>query len=74
MMVIRRTVGQAIYIDDDIRIVITEIEPGGRVHIGIDAPTSISVHRQEIYRRIQQENCSASKGDVMQWLKAMADE
>jgi len=73
MIVLRRTVGQAIHIGDDIRIVVTETEPNGRVHLGIEAPTSISVHRLEIYERIQTENRSAANGDVMDWLKGVTN-
>ena len=73
MIVLRRTVGQAIHIGDDIRIVVTETEPNGRVHLGIEAPVSISVHRLEIYERIQAENRSAADGDVMNWLKGVSD-
>ena len=73
MIVLRRTVGQAIHIGDDIRIVVTETEANGRVHLGIEAPASISVHRLEIYERIQAENRSAAAGDVMDWLKGVSN-
>ena len=73
MIVLRRTVGQAIHIGDDIRIVVTETEPNGRVHLGIEAPNSISVHRLEIYERIQAENAAAANGDVMGWLKGVSN-
>lgn len=73
MMVLRRTVGQAIRIGDDIRIVVTEREAGGRVHLGIEAPATISIHRLEVYERIQTENCSAANGNTMEWLREVAN-
>lgn len=74
MIVLRRTMGQAIHIGDDIRIVVTETEPNGRVHLGIEAPASVSIHRLEIYERIQAENSAAANGDVMAWLKGVSNE
>jgi carbon storage regulator len=69
MMVIRRKVGEAIRIADDIRIVIHEIKHGHVVRFGIQAPDNIAVHRLEVYEQIQQENKAAIAGDVLAWLK-----
>jgi carbon storage regulator len=74
MIVLRRKLGQAIHVGDDIRIVVTKTEPNGRVHLGIEAPASVSIHRLEIYERIQAENCSAANGNVMDWLKEISNE
>lgn len=74
MIVLRRTLGQAIHIGDDIRLVVTKTESNGRVHLGIEAPTAISIHRLEVYERIQSENCAAANGNVMDWLKEVSDE
>ena len=74
MIVLRRTLGQAIHIGDNIRIVVTETEINGRVHLGIEAPTTISIHRLEIYEKIQAENCSAANGNVMDWLKEISND
>lgn len=74
MMVLRRTLGQAIHIGDDIRIVVTESESNGRVHLGIEAPEHITIHRLEIYEKIQEENCAAANGNVMDWLKEISNE
>ena len=73
MIVLRRTLNQAIHIGDDIRIVVTKTEPNGRVHLGIEAPASISIHRLEVYEKIQAENCSAINGNVMDWLKGVSN-
>ena len=74
MIVLRRTLNQAIHIGDDIRIVVIKTEPSGRVHLGIEAPASISIHRLEVYEKIQAENCSATNGNVMDWLKGVSNE
>ena len=50
MLVLTRKVGQEIIIGDKIRITVTQVK-GDRVRIGIDAPTDVSVDRQEIHER-----------------------
>ena len=52
MLVLSRRDGESIIIGDDITItVISSIK--GQSKIGIDAPRNISVHREEVYNRIQ---------------------
>lgn len=52
MLVLTRKIGEAIRISDDIQITVVSIK-GNQVRFGIEAPLTISVHRQEIYDRIQ---------------------
>lgn len=52
MLVLTRRVSETIVIGDDVRFTILDIK-GGQVRIGIDAPKSTSIHRLEIYNRIQ---------------------
>lgn len=59
MLVLTRRVDQCIIIGDDIKIMVVAIEEN-KVRIGIDAPRHISVHREEIYLEIQQENQRAA--------------
>ena len=47
MLVLSRKAGEAIQIGSDIRIVVSKIE-GHQVRIGIEAPMSVSIKRQEI--------------------------
>ncbi len=69
MLVLRRKIGQAIRINDDIRIVIQDVQNEYIVRIGIEAPPEIPVHRMEIYELIQQENKSAGGADALKWLQ-----
>ena len=52
MLILTRSQGETIHIGDDIQITVLGIN-GGQVRLGIDAPVSIEVHREEIYQRIQ---------------------
>lgn len=51
-------------IGDDVRVTVVDVR-GDQVKLGIDAPRSISVHREEIYNEIQKENRRAAlKGEL----------
>lgn len=52
MLVLTRSVGERLIINDgEIKLSILEVK-GNQVRIGIDAPRSVSVHREEIFERI----------------------
>lgn len=59
MLVLSRKKGEKIIIDDNIELTVVEIE-GNKVKLGIDAPKSIEIHREEVYRRIEEENKEAA--------------
>lgn len=60
MLVLTRKVGEGIAIGDDVKIVVMQIK-GKQVRLGIKASPSTSVHREEIYQKIQDENRAASQ-------------
>jgi carbon storage regulator len=53
-------VEEGIMIGDDIRVRVLEVK-GHQVKLGIEAPRSTGVYREEIYQRIQEENRRASQ-------------
>jgi len=55
MLVLTRRITESIIINDDVKITVLGVV-GKQVRIGIDAPRDISVHREEIYNRINMEN------------------
>lgn len=52
MLVLSRHRDESIIIGDDIVVTVVDIR-GDKVRLGIEAPTSIPVHRQEVYDAIQ---------------------
>lgn len=54
MLILTRRMGEVIFIDDEIKVTVLGIH-GNQVRIGIDAPKEISIHRKEVYERIQNE-------------------
>ncbi|MBE3578102.1 MAG: carbon storage regulator CsrA [Limnochordales bacterium] len=59
MLVLTRKVDESIMIGDDVKITVVGVR-GDQVKIGIEAPRHIPVHREEIYREIQEENRRAA--------------
>jgi carbon storage regulator len=59
MLVLTRKSGESISIGHDIKVTILGIS-GKQVKIGISAPDRVLVYREEIYRKIQNENIKAS--------------
>lgn len=59
MLVLSRTRDETIMIGDDVEITVVDIR-GDKVRLGINAPTSVPVHRKEVYEAIKRENRQAS--------------
>ena len=55
MLVLTRKLRESIIIGDDIRITVVDIR-GKQVKVAIEAPREVSVHRAEVFDRIQHEN------------------
>ncbi|NTV14071.1 MAG: carbon storage regulator CsrA [Desulfobulbaceae bacterium] len=72
MLVLTRKIGEGLVIGDDIKITVVEIKGGG-VRIGIEAPASVKVHRQEVYQRIFQENKEATQWNLADLNELSAD-
>ncbi len=63
MLVLSRKLDQKIMIGDDIVITVVEIR-GDKVRLGIEAPTHIPIHRQEVYDAIKRHESAQSSHDA----------
>jgi len=59
MLILTRKSGEQIAIGDDIVITFLEIK-GTQVKVGIEAPRNVTIHRQEVYERVREENMAAA--------------
>ena len=55
MLILTRRIGEIIRIGDDVTVTVLEVKGGSQVRIGIEAPKSVPVHREEIFQRIRNE-------------------
>lgn len=55
MLILTRRVGETLIIGDDVSVTVLGVK-GNQVRIGVDAPKDVSVHREEIYQRINAED------------------
>ncbi|MDC0255905.1 carbon storage regulator CsrA [Bacteriovoracales bacterium] len=72
MLVLTRKLGESIAIDDHIKIVVVQIK-GKQVRLGIKAPKETKIHREEVYKAIQEQNQEASKADL-DTISSLSDE
>jgi carbon storage regulator len=59
MLVLSRRAGESVVVGDDVVVTVLDVR-GDVVRIGITAPRAIQVHREEVYRELQQANREAA--------------
>lgn len=59
MLVLTRRPGESVMVGDDVTITVLEVR-GDVVRLGIQAPRSIQVHREEVYKELQAANREAA--------------
>jgi carbon storage regulator len=62
MLILTRRIGETIRIGQEVSVTVLDIH-GNQIRIGVLAPKSVSVHREEVFRRIAAEEHSA-RGSV----------
>jgi len=64
MLVLSRNLNEKIMIGDNIVVTIVSVD-GGKVRLGIEAPTDISVHRKEVYETVKYEKWYDAVSDIL---------
>ena len=59
MLILTRRSGEAVIVGDNVRIAVLDIR-GNQVRLGVEAPREVTVHREEVYQRIAEEQGSAT--------------
>ncbi|MEN7344165.1 MAG: carbon storage regulator CsrA [Pseudomonadota bacterium] len=62
MLILTRRVGETVVIGEEISVTVLGVK-GNQIRLGINAPRDVSVHRQEIFDRIQNEVHAAKDAD-----------
>lgn len=63
MLILTRRTGETVMIGNEVTLTVLGVK-GNQVRIGINAPKSIPVHREEIYKRIKRELQGDANGNV----------
>jgi carbon storage regulator len=63
VLIITRRAGQKVMLGDDITVHVMEIV-GNSVRLGVDAPKSLPVYREEIWAAVKEENQAAAKAEA----------
>jgi carbon storage regulator len=61
MLILTRRVGETVMIGEEVTVTVLGVK-GNQVRIGVNAPKTVAVHREEIFERIKREQDGAEGG------------
>jgi carbon storage regulator len=64
MLILTRRIGEALRIGDEVTVTVLGVKTGNQVSIGIRAPRSIAVHREELFNQIARERLTPTEPPV----------
>ena len=63
MLILTRKLGEMIRIGDDVTVRVIEVR-GSQIRLGVEAPPTVRIYREEIYKAIRQQNEQAAVAGV----------
>lgn len=69
MLILTRRAGESIYLDDNIKITVLEVQ-GKQIKLGLTVPDDMTVYREEVYLRIREQNRLAMQTSQTDFLAA----
>ena len=63
MLILTRRVGETVMIGDSITVTVLRVK-GNQVRLGVNAPKSVSVQREEIFHRIEHESVETAQAET----------
>ena len=63
MLILTRRIGETLRIGDDISVTVLGVS-GHQVRLGIQAPQSVAVHREEVFHRIAAERSATNAASI----------
>lgn len=73
MLILTRRTGESVMIGNEVTLTVLGVK-GNQVRIGINAPKSVPVHREEIYERIKREMQGEPDGNVEEPIREIKPE
>jgi len=73
VLILTRRVGETLMVGDEVTVTVLGVK-GNQVRVGVNAPKSVAVHREEIYERIKREKASERKAEVNSVEEELEDE
>ncbi len=64
MLILTRKLGESIIIEDDIKITVVDIGKH-QIKLGIGAPKNITINREEVFKKIKEENALSSTSKII---------
>ena len=62
MLILTRRIGETLMIGDEITVTVLGVK-GNQVRLGVGAPKDVAVHREEIYKKIEEERDGLDEGE-----------
>jgi len=71
MLILTRRIGENLRIGEDVSVTVLGVK-GNQVRLGVAAPKSVAVHREEVFHRIAEENQAPADSPVSRTVRVTA--